>query len=155
MLRTIPRLVVGVLSLGAALACGEARAQAPGAGSSTFANPYMNPYMNPYINPLATVNAGNRNDALLYLWSAQQMPGGLMGGPAPRAGAGGAPGSPRAGSPGPAAGRTAVAEMPRSAMQPGGGASRYFNKGSLAGPSSGVPGSRYQQHARYFSNNGR
>lgn len=154
--RTLPRMVLGVVALAASLAARDARAQAqaPGVGPAPLTNPYMNPYMNPYLNPMMTTGPTSRSDSLLYLWSAQQMPGGLLGGPMPAATAK-APVAPRMVVARSAGVKTGVAEMPKSAMQPGGGASRYFNRGTLAGPSSGTPGSQFGRHERYFSNNGR
>ena len=152
--RTVPRMVLGVLSLVAALSGRAAQAQVPGAGSTPMTNPYMNPYLNPYLNPAMTNVPMNRNDSLLYLYSAQQMPGGLLGGPLPAASVNGrAVNRPVASSS--AGARSGVAEMPRSVMQPGGGASRYFNRGSLAGPATGTPTSKFLRHDRYFSSNGR
>ena len=152
--RTVPRMVLGVLSLVAALAGREAQAQVPGAGSTPMTNPYMNPYLNPYLNPAMTTAPMSRNDSLLYLYSAQQMPGGLLGGQQPAAGANGRAATKTvAASTGGA--RSGAAEMPRSLMQPGGGASRYFNRGPVAGPAVGVPTSKFLRHDRYFSSNGR
>jgi hypothetical protein len=152
--RTVPRMVLGVLALAATFTGRDAKAQAPGPGSMPLTNPYMNPYLNPYLNPAMTSQPMTRNDSLLYLWSAQQMPGGLLGGPT-QAGPGVARGSTRMIAARPNGVRTGVAEMPKSAMQPGGGASRYFNGYTSAGPSIGAPASKFQRHDRYFSNNGR
>jgi hypothetical protein len=101
-------------------------------------NPYMNPYVNPYLNPAMTTNATSRGDAMLYLWSAQQQPGGLL--------------SPR---PVGSSGGTRVAEMPKSAMQPGGGASRYFHRGSSSASGTSGLGKQYQRFNHYYSHNGR
>ncbi len=152
--RTVTRTALGVLALAAALSGRDARAQAPVAGQSPLTNPYMNPYLNPYLNPSMTTGTVNRNDALLYLYSAQQMPGGLLGGRAPAATAS-VPAATRVVAARSAGVRTGVAEMPRSVMQPGASAARYFNRGSLAGPTTGLPGAKYMRHERYFSNNGR
>lgn len=143
MTRILKRVLAGLAACGGLVAAGEADAQT-GRGAATapaangFVNPYMNPYMNPYLNPAMTVGPTNRNDAMLYLWAAQQQPGGLLG---PR--------------PAKATGATPVAEMPKSAMQPGGGASRFFNRGPT--PTGGAKGlgKQYQRYNRYYSNNGR
>jgi len=137
MIGTKTRWVLGVVVL-AAVTSGD-RASAQGVGvvpSGPITNPYMSPYANPYLNPALTVGATNRNDALLYLWSAQQQPGALLGPPIRQAKA-----------------RPVVAEMPRSAMTPGGGASRYFQR--VASPQGAAPARRYDRHDRYFNSNGR
>ncbi len=151
--RTVLRMALGVIALAAALAGRDVRAQSPTQGANPLTNPYTNPYLNPYLNPAMTTGTMNRNDALLYLYSAQQTPGGLLGG-RPTA-ATSSPPAPRTAAARSAGVRTGVAEMPRSVMQPGAGAARYFNRGSLSGPSTGVPGAKYMRHDRYFSSNGR
>jgi hypothetical protein len=114
-------MVLGVAVLGIGSGVGSTRANAQGPRSTTAARvnpitqPYMNPYNNPYLNPALSAGTTSRNDAMLYLWAAQQQPGGLMG-----------PRSTESASVRPA-------EMPRSAMQPGGGASRYFNRRPSSG----------------------
>ncbi len=99
-----------------------------------YGNAAYNPYLNPYLNPLVTGQGTNPNNALLYLWSAQQMPGGLM---APQA----------TSSPAPRA-----AEMHRSGQGPAGGASRYFSRTT---PNKDGSAHYYQRTNRYFGNNGR
>jgi hypothetical protein len=142
------RIMLGVLAGGLLLAGREARAQVPvgptamAPGNGALLNPLMNPYANPYLNPSLTMSSTSRNDALLYLYTAQQQPGGLLGGPAFPPGGSGAK-------------KSGAAEMPRSAMQPGGGASKYFNRGSLAAQSTVPSGSRYGRSNRYFSHNGK
>jgi hypothetical protein len=105
-----------------------------------LANPYMNPYVNPLLNPaLTNGTTASRNDALLYMWAAQQQPGGLLG-PSLRDARGGRS-------------TNRAAEMPRSAMSPAGGASKYFQRGpsALAATRAGRSGG----HQRYFGQNGR
>lgn len=144
MRRIAHRVVLGLSACGTLLAGSAANAQGPAPTANTpagsLANPYVNPYLNPYLNPALTTGSTSRNDAMLYLWAAQQQPGGLLG-PRPTG---------RTGS------SSRVAEMPRSAMKPGGGASRFFNRGqtAAAGGADGL-GNRYQRMNRYYSNNGR
>lgn len=152
--RTVPRMVLGVLALTAAHAGREARAQSPTQGANPLTNPYMNPYLNPYLNPAMTTGTVNRNDSLLYLYAAQQMPGGLLGARQPAA-TSASPSPPRSVASRSAGVRTSGAEMPRSVMQPGAGASRYFNRGPAAGPATSLPGATFMRHDRYFSSNGR
>ncbi len=139
MQRTLRRMVLGVAVLGIGVGSPRANAQGPrstpAAPANPIAQPYMNPYNNPYLNPALSAGTTSRNDALMYLWAAQQQPGGLMG-----------PRSTSAASPRPA-------EMPRSAMQPGGGAARYFNRGPASGPDD--LSRRYGRQDRYYSHNGR
>lgn len=148
MSRSLSRLAFGVLVGGLLLTGGQVLAQGPmgtsgtGAGANPITNPYMSPYANPYLNPALTVNSTNRNDALLYLWSAQQQPGGLL--------APGGPGNVRSGSTG-----SRVAEMPKTAMVPGGGASKYFSRGTTAAQVGSAPSSRYGRQGRFFAHNGR
>ena len=151
--RTVPRMVLGVLALAATLT-GRVQAQSPTQGANPLTNPYMNPYMNPYLNPSMTTGTVSRNDALLYLYSAQQMPGGLLGARQPAATAS-TPSAPRTVAARTAGVRTGVAEMPRSVMQPGAGAARYFNRGPVSGPAATLPGAKFMRHERYFSSNGR
>src|SRR5204863_447282 len=47
-----------------------------------------------------------------------------------------------------------VAEMPRSAMRPGGGAPHYFQRGVTTTTAAG-PRDSYQRQNHYFGNNGR
>jgi hypothetical protein len=107
----------------------------------SLANPYTNPYLNPYLNPImmSQPNSVGRNNALLYMWGAQQAPGGLLASP------------PLPGSRTRAAERK-PAEMPRSSMLPGGSATSYFQRGAVANDKSRV---YYQRKNRYFGNNGR
>ena len=146
--RLLSRIMLGVLAGSLSLAGRESRAQVPVGppattpGNGALLNPLMNPYANPYLNPGLTMSSTSRNDALLYLYSAQQQPGGLLGGPA----------FPPGGS---AAKKSGAAEIPRSAMMPGGGASKYFNRGSLTAPLAVAPGARYGRQNRYFSHNGK
>ena len=137
------RTMASLFLLGSALAAttGVAAGQV-GAGGTTnvMTNPYTNPYLNPYLNPGLSNGTVNKNDALMYLWTAQQQPGGLL-----------------AQNPAAAAARRSrgpVTESPGLAtMRPGGGASRYFN------PSRPAPANRfvghYQRTNRYFGSNGR
>lgn len=149
MRRIAYRILMGLTACGAWLGAEEARAQVGQGGAGTtppaagLVNPYMSPYMNPYLNPSQTTNATSRSDAMIYLWMAQQQQGGLLG-PRPTAAS-------RASSTG-----SRVAEMPRSAMQPGAGASRYFSRGpaSVGRGNEGL-GKRYQRLNRYYGNNGR
>jgi hypothetical protein len=99
----------------------------------------MNPLLNPYMNQGPT----GRTSALLYFMSAQQATGGLGSGllsssrPALAAGA---------------RGGKAPAQMPLTMSTPGGGASRYFQRG--VAPTQNRRG-YYQRQNRYFANNGR
>ena len=138
MRRMAIRAVLGVAVLAATAAGRDAAAQGVGGGSAApmsgpMINPYMSPYANPYLNPALTVGSTNRNDALLYLWAAQQQPGGLLAGPASAPGAGSVRG--------------------RSAAIGAGGASRYYQRNSPRAVSSAV--GRFQDHGRYFGNTGR
>lgn len=131
--RGLPAVLAGILWFGAS----ESQAQT-GRRSvvpDPVLNPYMNPYANPYLNPAMTVGTVNRNDALVYMWAAQQQPGGLLGGR-------------RANAKQP----TRPAEMPNTLSLPARGASHYFGR-----PDPSVPGTggRYQRFNRYYSSNGR
>ena len=152
--RTVSRMVLGVVALAAALAGRGVQAQSPMQGANPLTNPYTNPYLNPYLNPAMTTGTVNRNDALLYLYSAQQMPGGLLGARPPAA-TSSAPAATRTVAARSFGVRAGVAEMPRSVMQPGAGAARYFNRGSVSGPATSVPESKFMRHERHFSSNGR
>src|SRR5262249_45094774 len=110
---------------------GATTATAP--NPTAFANPYTSPYMNPFLNPdmmMAQPTPG-RSNTLLYLWGAQQAPGGLL---APMPSARSRPAA-------------RAAEMPNSLMVPGGGASHYFQRGPVTA-SSARP--YYQRQGRYF-----
>ena len=137
MRRIVMRTLVCASFVGGVLASGGAMAQAPVGGSSAvgspITNPYLSPYGNPYLNPALTTNATSRNDALLYLWAAQQQPGGLLG---PR------PAPPQR-----------PARFAGSSMQPGGNAASYFGRGPTV-PENGL-NNRYNRINRYFPNNGR
>lgn len=138
MQRTLRRMVLGVAVIGIGGSCAFAqgpRSTPAPAQANPLTQPYLNPYNNPYLNPALSAGTTSRNDALMYLWAAQQQPGGLMG---PRNSA---------------ATSARPAEMPRSAMQPGGGASRYFNRGPANSPED--LGRRYGRQDRYYSHNGR
>ena len=143
MRRISHRLMLGLTAWSGFFLAQEAKAQtARGATSpppvTGIVNPYMNPYMNPYLNPAMAVGSTSRNDAMLYLWSAQQQPGALLG--------------PRAAKP---SGSARVAEMPKSAMQPGGSATKYFNRGPATAAGTNGLGKQYQRFNRYYSHNGR
>ena len=148
--KSLIRLAFGVLVGGLLLTSRQVHAQGPmgpagmATGSNPMLNPYTNPYANPLLNPALTIGTTNRSDALLYLWSAQQQPGGLLSASA-------AGGRPRAA----ASGSSRVAEMPKSAMTPGGSASKYFNRGMTSVQAGSAPASRYGRHGRYFGQNGR
>ena len=129
--------LLGVAALAAAHAGGIASAQGVRGGSAGTApapitSPYTNPYTNPFLNQALTVGSTNRNDALLYLWAAQQQPGALLGPPLPRDKA-------RA---------SRSVEIKTSAMTPGGGASRYFQRGDTT---RNAPAGNYQRRGRFFS----
>ena len=131
------RMLLGVTALAAAQVGGIARAQSVRGGSAgnspaPITSPYANPYANPYLNPALTVGTTNRNDALLYLWAAQQQPGALLGPPLPRD----------------TARASRSVEIGTSAMTPGGGASRYFQRGD---PTRNAQAGRYQRRGRFFS----
>jgi hypothetical protein len=137
-----------VISAWALLEPGAASAQFGGAGSATsgtgtplsmMANPYMNPYMNPYLNPLATQQPMTAQNAMLYMYMANQANGGLGSGRLSGTRGGAA-----------TAAKSRVAEMPYTA-HPGGGAARYFNPGPRAANGAGR---YYNQSGRYFQNNG-
>lgn len=133
-------LMIGAGLVVTALTPGVALAQV-GAGGTTnvMTNPYTNPYLNPYLNPALSNNTVNKNDALMYLWTAQQQPGGVL-----------------AQNPSAAAtrrGQSPVAQNTRSSMRPGGGASRYFNP-TQAAPADRL-GGHFQRTNRYFGSNGR
>src|SRR5262249_20180221 len=84
--KLLSRFLLGAAAMAFVGVAGIARAQAPAqglgggasGGSNPLTNPYMNPYINPYLNPAYTGGTMTRNDALLFLWSAQQQPGGLL-----------------------------------------------------------------------------
>lgn len=145
--KSLSRLVLGVMLGGLLSVASAANGQAPvqgvgsmaSGGANPFTNPYMNPYINPYLNPINSGGTMSRNDALLYLWSAQQQPGGVL--------------SPGYQGRGARAGVSKAAEMPRSAMKPGGGAAKYFNRGTVATSAQG-PVARYGRLDRYFNHNG-
>lgn len=142
MRRLLSPTVLGIAALAAVGAGRDAKAQGARQGlvSSTpspITNPYLSPYANPFLNPALTLGSTNREDALLYLWAAQQQPGGLLG---PRIDPSRS-GKPRA------------AEMPRSATIAGRSTARYFQRG-VPGTAGGT-GRRYQSYGRYFGNNGR
>lgn len=143
MRRMLSRAVFGIVVLAAVAVGRDAAAQAGRQGPVTSApspitNPYTSPYTNPFLNPAMTLGSVSRDDALLYLWAAQQQPGALLG---PRV-------DQRAGS-----GKSLAAEMPRSAMTPGGSASRYFQRGAPIAAAG--TGRRYQTLGRFFGSNGR
>jgi hypothetical protein len=130
------RILLGVtiVILGGGSAFAQGRSAT--ASKSVGYNPYQNPYANPYLNPALTVTNTTRSDALIYLWAAQQQPGGLL---VPR--------------PATASAVQPAAEIPASVSQAAGGAGRYFGRGT----NQSVPGTgnRYQRFNRYFFSNGR
>jgi hypothetical protein len=142
-MKCVPRrLAPGVVGIAALLGAASAQAQVgstSGAGSS-YANPFLNPAYSPYMNPAA---AQGRDAGFLYLLAAQRASGGvgsgMLGGTHATAATASRP----------------AAEMPRSAMVPGGGAARYFQRGLSGGGGVAPPGAYYQRHNRYFGSNGR
>ncbi len=143
------RRTVGLVTLASALAhpsdvtaqVGGTRPTSTGAGmpaSAMMANPYLNPYLNPYMNQAMTQQPMNSNNALLYLYASQAANGGI--------GSGRISGS-RGQAPKPVPAVTAT-----PARTPGGGASRYFNPGSV---NANGAGRYYNRSGRYFMNNGR
>ena len=117
----------------------QARRTGPTQSVGGLANPQTTPMINPYMNPYLMSQPLNRDAALLYLLAAQRESGGI--------------GSGMLGGPGSANKPRAVAEVPRSAMRPGGGAARYFGRGPSRNT---VPAGAYRdRHERYFGNNGR
>lgn len=122
---------------GVSLMTGEARAQVRRAPAPVpIPNPYTNPYTNPYLNPALTTGSMGRNDALLYLWAAQQQPGGLLAtrGQTPAASA-------------------PEVEVPGGAMRPGGNAAHYF--GRSPAPARHAVDNRYNRLNRYYPKIGR
>jgi hypothetical protein len=139
--RALRRGIAAAALIGAALGVRPAIAQVGGPVANSFTNPATNPYLNPYLNPAMTQTPTNRDTALLYLLSAQRAGGGIGSG---------APSGLRT----PASGARPAAEMPRSAMVPGAGAARYFQRG-LAPAGAGTAAAYYQRRNRYFDHNGR
>lgn len=131
-----------LLAIGlAAAVSGGSRVQAqayspPTARPGTVVNPYTNPYTNPYLNPYLYQRPAGLDPALVQYLAIQRTTG---------IGTGALLTAQSATTPKP------PAEMPRSAMRPGGGAARYF--GQPAGPTNRRP--YYQRHDRYFGSNGR
>jgi hypothetical protein len=147
MLMRFRRLVLGIMLVGGLGALSEARGQgSPTIGpptASMMANPYANPYMNPFMNPYMTQGRTDPTSALLFFYGANQAAGGIGSGRLSSSRP--APDSNRR-----AAGRLA-AEMPVSALRPGGAANRFFQRGL---PSTEKQ-SQYGRRNRYFANNGR
>jgi hypothetical protein len=137
----------GALALAAAvLAARPADAQAVGnsaAGmSAMYANPYANPYLNPFLNPYMTQGAPIYGNPALYLFAAQGANGGIGSGQL--SGVRHRPAS--------AAPAQTPKEKRRASDTPGGGASRYFNRGFAPSPRGGT--SRYyNRQSRSFEGN--
>ena len=155
--QTARRLGLAAAMMGLALAPRGAYAQfgmggagvAPGASptsASAMANPYTNPMMNPFLNPYMAAFSGptttqnTAQNAAMYFFAAQASSGGIGSGqlsgsrPAPGAGAGRSSASSRAAK---TAERTQKeTSVVRTSDIPGGGAARYFGRGTQpsAGP---------------------
>ncbi len=99
-------------------------------------NAYASAAQNPYLNTIMTAQSTTSRDTMMYLWAAQTAGQTVAGATA------------RGATP-----RTRAAEMPRTAMVPGGSASRYFSRNTVA-PAGGTA-SYYGRSSRYFGNNGR
>jgi hypothetical protein len=135
---------MAVLVLGAT----PLRAQVGGTPDPTaaaaVANPFANPYMNPFMNPYATMQPMDRSAMLLYLLKSRDATGaigsGQLNGSRP------APGGAKVD------GKRRAAEMPRTSMTPGGGASRYFRR---APETAQGRAAYFERQNRYFGNNGR
>lgn len=112
-----------------------------GFGTSPITNPYLNPYANPYLYYAPQGGVG----AAMVFMAAQQAQADAARGRAEAAEARTARQAPVGGT--------------RSAMVPGGGASRYFGGSNGTGPtqapgSDGAKGGHYGRHDRYFHPNG-
>ena len=108
---------------------------APYVGS--FGSVYSSAALNPYLNPLVTQQNLSNSDKVMYLMAAQQAPGGILAGRqlAPRA---------------PVAAKSQDHNW--TAMTPGGGASKYFNR--ITPGETGGSKRYYQRSDRYYGRNG-
>jgi hypothetical protein len=112
LLLCLPELALGQgMGMGGQSPFGASGAQT----GTTLANPMANPYVNPFMNPYMTMFPTDRNDTLMYFWSAQQARGGLGSSTLGNMGPGGVPGTGMAGARGTAAGRTRAAQAPSRA----------------------------------------
>jgi hypothetical protein len=132
----VPGMISPGASAGAAAGAGS-NPSGPAAGGlgGAYANPYTNPLLNPYMMMMQP-NVG-RTNALLYMWGAQQGPGGLLNNPVANSRS-----------------RTAstASRTLRQSMRPGGRASYYFSRGAVSAETSR---SYFQRYNRYYGSIGR
>jgi hypothetical protein len=125
----------GMIAPGAGLSNGTATGgNGSGAAAGGLGGVYANPYTNPLINPYMMMMQPNvgRTNALLYMWGAQQGPGGLLNNPVPNSRS-------RA--------TNTASRTPRQSMRPGGQASYYFSRGTVSAETSR---SYFQRYNRYY-----
>jgi hypothetical protein len=114
-------------------------------------NPFFNPALNPGLYGMTGSKPLSAGDAAFYLYSANAANGGLGSGRL--SGTRPFPSSAAAQNPRGKGGKPAkAAEMPLSTMQPGGGASKFFNPGPV---NVNGAGRYYSRRNPYFQNNRR